>query len=141
MGPSSLLSDTQVNVELRSWLQIGPYIVKAESALDRPGPSSSAASSGGGVPLSAAQARAKEDELARREAEKRRIGTRLQVARALSSLGQGAYERAAREFLAVEGDLGEWGRTVSPCFCPPPFFFSTPTLPRGLGPPCAPPLV
>jgi COP9 signalosome complex subunit 1 len=90
-------------------MQITPYVVKAESALDRPAPSTTSSSS---VPLSAAQARAKEDELAKRELERSRVGTRLQVAKAISSLGQGMYERAAREFLAVEGELGDWGRSV-----------------------------
>lgn len=102
----------QINIELRSRLQIAPYIVKAESALNRPQPSSTSSSSA--VPLSAAQARTKAAEQAKREAEKRTVGTRLGVARALASLGAEVYEQAAREFLAVEGELGEWARTVSP---------------------------
>lgn len=44
------------------------------------------------------------------------MGTRLQVARGLGSLGQGAYEKAARELLGVKGDLGDWGKTVSQLF-------------------------
>ena len=39
--------------------------------------------------------------------------TRLQVARAVSSMGQGLYEQAARQFLAVKGDLGRWANEVS----------------------------
>jgi hypothetical protein len=57
-----------------------------------------------------------EEEALKREEEKMRVGTRLQVARGLGSLGQGAYEKAARELLGVKGDLGDWGKTVSQLF-------------------------
>lgn len=103
---------SQVDINLHSYLQIPPYIVKAEAALERPQSSLLAASSSS-VPLSAAQARAREEELARVDEERKVTNTRLQVARALSSLGQGLYEQAARQFLAVKGDLGSWAREVS----------------------------
>lgn len=60
-----------------------------------------------------------EEEALKREEEKMRVGTRLQVARGLGSLGQGAYEKAARELLSVKGDLGDWGKTVSQLFVYP----------------------
>jgi hypothetical protein len=34
-------------------------------------------------------------------------------------LGQGLYERAARDFLAVKGELGDWAKTVSSSSLPP----------------------
>ncbi|KAL7416943.1 26S proteasome subunit RPN7-domain-containing protein [Mrakia frigida] len=105
------MSIIEVDITLHAYLQIPPYIVKAEAALERP-QSSLLGSANPSIPLSAAQARAREEELARVEEEKKITTTRLQVARALSSLGQGAYEQAARQFLQVKGELGSWAKTV-----------------------------
>lgn len=102
---------SQVDIHLHSYLQIPPYIVKAEAALERP--QSALLAGNPSIPLSAAQARAREEEATRVEEERKITNTRLQVARALSSLGQGLYEQAARQFLQVKGELGEWAKTVS----------------------------
>lgn len=47
------------------------------------------------------------------EEERKKTSTRLQITKGLANLGQGLYERAARDFLAVKGELGDWGKTVS----------------------------
>ncbi|CED83824.1 Protein arginine N-methyltransferase CARM1 [Phaffia rhodozyma] len=98
----------EIHIASGSYNQLLPYVVKAEAALERPVPSAPTSS----VPLSAAQVSAKVEEAIRRKEERTRILTRLQIARALSSLGLGAYEKAAREFLAVKGDFEEWAHTV-----------------------------
>jgi hypothetical protein len=108
---SQSLFPSQVDIHLHSYLQIPPYIVKAEAALERP--QSALLAGNPSIPLSAAQARAREEEATRVEEERKITNTRLQVARALSSLGQGLYEQAARQFLQVKGELGEWAKTVS----------------------------
>ena len=81
-------------MEQRSYSHIGTYVFKAEAALDSA--TSMRQPTGPEAPAGAAQANRE-----KRSAERERVQSKLELATAISQLGQGNYEKAAQTFLKV----------------------------------------
>ncbi|KAI0752860.1 PCI-domain-containing protein [Daedaleopsis nitida] len=97
-------------MEQRSYSHIGTYVFKAEAALDSA--MSVRPPTGPEAPAGAAQA-SKEKRLAERE----KIQTKLDLATAISHLGQTNYEKAAQSFLKIGPPKGldDWfGKLIAP---------------------------
>lgn len=93
----------QLLMEQRNYSHIATYVFKAEAALD----SASVARANTGPEAPAGSAQASKE---KRNAEREKVQTKLDVAAALSHLGQSNYEKAAQTFLKagpVKG-LEEW---------------------------------
>ncbi|KAM5536787.1 hypothetical protein V8D89_009505 [Ganoderma adspersum] len=106
------LSVLELLMEQRSYSHIGTYVFKAEAALDSATSVRQAAQQQPEAPAGAAQATRE-----RRSAERERVQTKLDVATAISYLGQSNYEKAAQAFLKVGAlkGLEEWsGRLIAP---------------------------
>lgn len=118
------LSILELLVEQRNYAHIPTYTFKAESALDattstRPvhpagasGSGTAGGKEGGAPPPRPPQLSDKEKE--RMNAEKERVQTKLDVATALSHLGQGSFDKAATTFvkLGPVKCLEDWGEKV-----------------------------
>ena len=90
------LSVLELLMEQRSYPHIGTYVFKAEAALDSATSVRQAAHQAPEAPAGSAQATRE-----RRSAERERVQSKLDVATAISYLGQSNYEKAAQEFLKV----------------------------------------
>ncbi len=98
----------QLLMEQRNYSHIATYVFKAEAALD----SASVARANTGPEAPAGSAQANKE---KRNAERERVQTRLDIAAALSHLGQSNYEKAAQTFLKagpVKG-LEDWSGKAS----------------------------
>ncbi|KAH9854527.1 G protein pathway suppressor 1 [Lenzites betulinus] len=104
------LSVIELLIEQCNYSHIATYVFKAEAALD----SASTVRTNTGPEAPAGSAQASKE---KRTAERERVQTKLDVAAALSHLGQGSYEKAAHTFLKagpVKG-LDEWsGKIIAP---------------------------
>ena len=90
-------------MEQRSYSHIATYVFKAEAALDSA--TSVRQPTGPEAPAGSAQA-TKE----KRSAEREKVASKLELATAISNLGQSNYEKAAQTFLKVgpTKTLEEW---------------------------------
>ncbi|EIW53311.1 G protein pathway suppressor 1 [Trametes versicolor FP-101664 SS1] len=104
------MSVIELLMEQRNYSHIATYVFKAEAALD----SASVARANTGPEAPAGSAQASKE---KRNAEREKVQTKLDVAAALSHLGQSNYEKAAQTFLKagpVKG-LEEWaGKIIAP---------------------------
>ena len=106
------LSVLELLMEQRSYSHISTYVFKAEAALDSATSVRQAAQQQPEAPAGSAQATRE-----RRSAERERVQSKLDVATAISYLGQSNYEKAAQAFLKVGPIKGleEWsGKLVAP---------------------------
>ncbi|TBU25696.1 PCI-domain-containing protein [Dichomitus squalens] len=106
------LSVLELLMEQRSYSHIGTYVFKAEAALDSATSVRQAAHQAPEAPAGSAQATRE-----RRSAERERVQSKLDVATAISHLGQSNYEKAAQAFLKVGPlkGLEEWsGKLIAP---------------------------
>ena len=94
-------------MEQRSYSHIGTYVFKAEAALDSA--TSARQPSGPEAPAGAAQAHKE-----KRSAERERVQSKLDLATAVSNLGQNQYEKAAQTFLRIgpTKTLEDWSGKV-----------------------------
>ena len=88
------MSVLELLMEQRSYSHIGTYVFKAEAALDSA--TNVRQPAGPQAPAGAAQATRE-----KRHAEREKVTSKLDVATAISHLGQGNYEKAAQSFLKV----------------------------------------
>ncbi|KAI8989078.1 G protein pathway suppressor 1 [Trametes punicea] len=104
------MSVIELLVEQRNYSHIATYVFKAEAALD----SVTIARGQTGPEPPAGSAQANKD---KRNAEREKVQTKLDVATALSHLGQNNYEKAAQSFLKVGPVKGleDWsGKLIAP---------------------------
>ncbi|THH00269.1 hypothetical protein EW026_g2236 [Hermanssonia centrifuga] len=101
------LSVLELLLEQRNYAHIPTYVFKAEPALDAT--TNSLRNSNQGP--TATQAPLGKEKIA---AEREKVQSKLDLATALSHLGQGAYEKAAGSFLKIGPikALGDWAKTV-----------------------------
>ncbi|KDR76888.1 hypothetical protein GALMADRAFT_245996 [Galerina marginata CBS 339.88] len=107
------MSILELLIEQRNYSHLTTYVFKADAALDAataataPPPASTT-----GAPTPTVTAGAK-----KKSAERDNVQAKLDLATALSHLGQGNYEKAAHSFLKIgpTKDLGEWaGKLIAP---------------------------
>ncbi len=98
----------EVSIEMGSYNQILPAVIKAETSLGRV-----IGVRGGGVAgetqnLTGAQARERTAKM--KELDELRASTtvKLRAAKGLAMLGQGYWDDAAREFAGIQGRLDDW---------------------------------
>ncbi|KAF9452084.1 PCI-domain-containing protein [Macrolepiota fuliginosa MF-IS2] len=114
------LSVLELLIEQRNYSHLSTYVFKAEAALDATaasaagngGASATAPASGAGPSTSGTGPNAKK----RAPTEKEIVQSKLDLASALSHLGQGNHEKAAQSFLRIGGarELGDWvGKLVT----------------------------
>jgi len=104
------LSVLELLIEHRNYAHISTYVYKADAALDATTNLVRASTQNAGLTAPANQPSAKE----RVAAERDKVQTKLDVALALSHLGQGNYVKAADAFVKcgpIKG-LGEWNGTL-----------------------------
>ncbi|GBE83515.1 G protein pathway suppressor 1 [Sparassis latifolia] len=107
------LSILELLIEYRNYAHISTYAYKADTALEATANMVRANSNSAGATAPASQPSVKE----RVTAEREKVQTKLDVAMALSHLGQGNYEKAAGAFVKIGPikGLGDWtGRIVAP---------------------------
>lgn len=100
----------QLLIEQRNYSHLTTYVFKAEAALDATAAAASNAaanSTGGGSAVSATSAKKK-------SSERDGVQAKLDLATALSHLGQNNYEKAANAFLKIGStkELGDWAGKV-----------------------------
>ncbi|KIK91164.1 hypothetical protein PAXRUDRAFT_150114 [Paxillus rubicundulus Ve08.2h10] len=103
------LSVLELVIEQRNYAHISSYICKAEGALDAAAANAGPAGSDNTTPVQSAPKKP--------GVEREQIQSKLNLAMALSHLGQGNYERAASSFLRLgpAEQLGDWiGKLVGP---------------------------
>ncbi|KAG6895799.1 hypothetical protein C0992_012463 [Termitomyces sp. T32_za158] len=110
------LSVLELLLEQRHYSHIPTYIFKAEAALDATQNSANASNGGnggnGGVHTPSVTTGKKKSSL-----ERQQVQSKLELATAISHLGQANYEKAAQSFLRIgpTKELGDWiGTVVSP---------------------------
>ncbi|KAH9929081.1 PCI-domain-containing protein [Epithele typhae] len=104
------MSVLELLMEQRSYSHIGTYVFKAEAALDSV--TSLKVTAGPEAPAGSAQANKEQ-----RKAERSKVSSKLEVATAISCLGQGNYDKAALTFLKVgtPKSMEEWfGKLIAP---------------------------
>ncbi|KAF4613096.1 hypothetical protein D9613_010813 [Agrocybe pediades] len=104
------MSILELLVEQRNYAHLSTYVFKADAALD----SAAAAPQGGSGTTSAPQPVANTK---KKSAERDNVQAKLDLATALSHLGQASYEKAALAFLKIGSpkDLGDWiGKLIAP---------------------------
>ncbi|KAI0767344.1 PCI-domain-containing protein [Fomes fomentarius] len=104
------MSVLELLMEQRSYSHIGTYVFKAEAALDSA--TSVRPPTGPEAPAGAAQASRD-----KRNAEREKVQSKLDLATAISHLGQMSYEKAAQAFLKVGPPKGleDWlGKLIAP---------------------------
>ncbi|KAI0922627.1 hypothetical protein AcV5_009551 [Taiwanofungus camphoratus] len=101
------LSVLELLIEHRNYAHISTYVFKADAALD-------ATSSVARVNANASTAPAGQNSKEKLNAEREKVQSKLDVALALSHLGQGNYEKAAQSFIKVgpAKGLGDWGEKI-----------------------------
>ncbi|KAF5350711.1 hypothetical protein D9756_008566 [Leucocoprinus leucothites] len=118
------LSVLELLIEQRNYSHLSTYVFKAEAALDATAAATSSGNSGGGTgttPTStvgpSAAGGGGSNSKKKAPTEKEIVQSRLELASALSHLGQGNYEKAAQSFLRVGAakELGDWiGKLITP---------------------------
>ncbi|KAH0578571.1 hypothetical protein H2248_003718 [Termitomyces sp. 'cryptogamus'] len=110
------LSILELLLEQRHYSHISTYVFKAEAALEAAQNSSNTGNGGNGdstgVPTPSVTTGKKKSSL-----ERQQVQSKLELATALSHLGQASYEKAAQSFLRIgpAKELGDWiGTVVSP---------------------------
>jgi COP9 signalosome complex subunit 1 len=103
-------------IEQRNYSHLTTYVFKADAAIDAT--ASTAPGSTTSAPTPTATAGSK-----KKSVERDNVQAKLDLATALSNLGQGSYEKAAQYFLKVGSpkDLGDWVGKVC-------FFFNSCTV-------------
>jgi COP9 signalosome complex subunit 1 len=93
----------QLLIEQRNYSNLTTYVFKADAALD----ASAAAANNNSV---GAQPSSSSVPTKKKSAERENIQSKLDLAGALSYLGQGSYEKAAQAFLKIGNvkELGDW---------------------------------
>lgn len=99
--------DVQLLIEQRNYANLSTYVFKADAALDATAAANntSTSNSTGAPPLAASTSMSK-----KRSTERDNVQSKLDLAAALSHLGQGNYEKAAHAFLKIGSvkELGDW---------------------------------
>ncbi|TFK32720.1 26S proteasome subunit RPN7-domain-containing protein [Crucibulum laeve] len=106
------LSVLELLIEQRNYAHLTTYVFKADAALDAATAATSNIPSGGAAVTGAAGSSGNH-----KKKERDYVQSKLDLAIALSNLGQGNYEKAAQYFLRLgsTGDLGDWiGKLVAP---------------------------
>jgi len=107
------MSILELLIEQRNYAHLTTYVFKADAALDAATAATNAAATGSAsAPIPTASSGAK-----KKSAERDNVQAKLDLATALSYLGQGSYEKAAQSFLKIGSskDLGDWvGKLVAP---------------------------
>jgi len=97
----------QLLIEQRNYSNLSTYVFKADAALDATAAANNTSSSNstGAPPLAASISMSK-----KRSTERDNVQSKLDLAAALSHLGQGNYEKAAHAFLKIGSvkELGDW---------------------------------
>ncbi|KAJ2921868.1 hypothetical protein H1R20_g15224, partial [Candolleomyces eurysporus] len=109
------LSVLELLIEQRNYSHLSTYVFKADAALDAATAAANAASSSEGAGASGAGAAAKKK--ATSSAERDAVQSKLDLATALSYMGQGNYEKAGQYFLKIgpAKELGDWvGKLIAP---------------------------
>ncbi|KAI0697628.1 PCI-domain-containing protein [Cerioporus squamosus] len=104
------MSVLELLMEQRSYSHIGTYVFKAEAALD----SATNVRQPGGPQAPAGAAQSIKE---RRQLEREKVTSKLDIATAISHLGQANYEKAAQSFLKVGRPKGleDWfGKLIAP---------------------------
>ncbi|KAF8064961.1 26S proteasome subunit RPN7-domain-containing protein [Lyophyllum atratum] len=105
------LSVLEILLEQRNYTHLSTYVFKADAALDATLNASNGGNGGGGAQAPTAGAKKKTS------IERQQVQSKLDLATALSHLGQANYEKAAYSFLKVgpAKELGDWiGKVVAP---------------------------
>jgi len=110
-----LFNFDQLLIEQRNYANLTTYVFKADAALD-----ASAAAAANNTSSNSTGAQASSSSAAKkRSSERENIQSKLDLAGALSYLGQGSYEKAAHSFLKIGNvkELGDWvGKVCQECF-------------------------
>ncbi|KAJ3498717.1 hypothetical protein NLJ89_g10181 [Agrocybe chaxingu] len=104
------MSILELLIEQRNYAHLTTYVFKADAALDAATAANNASGPTAPVPTVTTGAKKK-------SVERDNVQAKLDLATALSHLGQGSYEKAAQAFLKVGApkDLGDWiGKLISP---------------------------
>ncbi|GLB33369.1 putative 26S proteasome subunit RPN7 [Lyophyllum shimeji] len=107
------LSVLEILLEQRNYTHLSTYVFKADAALDATLNTSNGSSGAAGGSASAQAAAAKK----KTSIERQQVQSKLDLATALSHLGQANYEKAAYSFLKVgpAKELGDWiGKVIAP---------------------------
>ncbi|KAF8899911.1 26S proteasome subunit RPN7-domain-containing protein [Gymnopilus junonius] len=98
------MSILELLIEQRNYSHLTTYVFKADAALDAATAASTTASTVTGASASASAGAKK------KSTERDNVQAKLDLATALSHLGQGGYEKAAQAFLKIgpAKDLGDW---------------------------------
>ncbi|CCM06321.1 uncharacterized protein FIBRA_08573 [Fibroporia radiculosa] len=108
------LSVLELLVEHRNYPHIATYVFKAEAALDATASAARMSANAAAPTAPPAAAAANKEKMA---ADREKVQSKLDVALALSHLGQTQYEKAATAFIKVGSikSLGEWiGKMIAP---------------------------
>jgi COP9 signalosome complex subunit 1 len=106
------MSILELLIEQRNYSHLTTYVFKADAALDATTAANTAAVPSTGAPAPTVATGAK-----KKSAERENVQSKLDLATALSHLGQGSYEKAAQAFLKIgpTKDLGDWvGKLIAP---------------------------
>ncbi|KAG6816086.1 hypothetical protein H0H87_008748 [Tephrocybe sp. NHM501043] len=110
------LSVLEILLEQRNYTHLSTYVFKADAALEASQNTANAGNGGGigssGVPTPSVTTGKKKSSL-----ERQQVQSKLDLATALSHLGQSNYEKAAYSFLRIGSakELGDWvGTVISP---------------------------
>ncbi|KAF8953325.1 26S proteasome, regulatory subunit Rpn7, partial [Flammula alnicola] len=108
------MSILELLIEQRNYSHLTTYVFKADAALDAATAANTAPAPGStGAPAPTASAAGSK----KKSAERDNVQAKLDLATALSHLGQGTYEKAALCFLKIgpAKDLGDWvGKLIAP---------------------------
>jgi len=108
---SSFNDNMQLLIEQRNYSNLSTYVFKADAALDATAAASSTSTSNSTAapPLAPSASMSK-----KRSTERDNVQSKLDLAAALSHLGQGNYEKAAHAFLKIGSvkELGDWAGKV-----------------------------
>ncbi|KAF8179896.1 26S proteasome subunit RPN7-domain-containing protein, partial [Pholiota molesta] len=107
------MSILELLIEQRNYSHLTTYVFKADAALDATNAANPAATGPTGAPTPTVTAGAPK----KKSVERDNVQAKLDLATALSHLGQGSYEKAASSFLKIgpAKDLGDWvGKLVAP---------------------------
>jgi len=115
------MSILELLIEQRNYSHLTTYVFKADAALDATAAAASAANPSGAPPVGSSGAPTPSVTALsgkKKNVERDNVQAKLDLATALSHLGQASYEKAAQSFLKVTStkDLGDWAGKVR--FCP-----------------------
>ncbi|PPQ85556.1 hypothetical protein CVT25_006726 [Psilocybe cyanescens] len=120
--PRARLFPPQLLIEQRNYAHLTTYVFKADAALDAATAASANASASGSAATAAGSAPAPTVTAGSKKrsgdkGDRDNVQAKLDLATALSHLGQGSYEKAAHAFLKIgpAKDLGHWiGKLIAP---------------------------